>query len=233
MTAFALGELLLLQALVGCLALLHRRSSDAEGEPELPTPAFADPAEVEAVPGPLSDWREVVVPLEHDLGWSMWIARRDQLERRADRVVLALLDERFEASIEIVTGFPRPWRLGPGSTLALERLLPTALRRRVVIEPGRIVHTQPCPPTREQRAEIQADLAVIARLLLADSAAVEPLDVAVRPGAGPTRCAFCRDDLDLHPERCAGCATAVHLECRAELQRCPTAGCDERRSAAS
>lgn len=231
---FALGELLLLQCLIGCLVLLHLRTRD-EGPPSLfpsPEPAglsIAELADLLRPPPPevrADDLREVSLPLAHDLGWTLWITRRDQLERRADRIVLPLLDDRFEAAIEIVTGFPRPWRLGPTSTLALERLLPAALRRQVVVEPGRIVHRQPVPPTSAQRVEITADLALIARLLLADGPeAVAPLGVAVRAGAGPTRCAFCRDDLGHDAARCAGCATALHSECWAELRRCPTAGC--------
>ncbi|MEZ6186036.1 MAG: hypothetical protein R3F62_13625 [Planctomycetota bacterium] len=50
---------------------------------------------------------------------------------------------------------------------------------------------------------------------------------AVTSRGRPLRCAVCHGDFAAEERPCAGCGTACHVECRAELGRCPTPGCRE------
>lgn len=48
----------------------------------------------------------------------------------------------------------------------------------------------------------------------------------------PLRCAVCHDALSEPVHTCAGCCTALHQDCRANLAECPTLGCADRQSVA-
>lgn len=124
---------------------------------------------------------------------------------------------------------------GPAARLrsvlpTLGRLLPAGRRdRRVEVSSAGVTLVVEDPLTEAECAAVgQALDAIIEALVREPGAAL----CAVTRVEGPTRCAYCHDDLGAASARCPGCATALHAECAAELRRCPTAGCDERRRAA-
>ena len=47
----------------------------------------------------------------------------------------------------------------------------------------------------------------------------------VRDRTGSMRCALCHDALGPSTCACPSCGSVVHLDCRAELARCPTLAC--------
>jgi hypothetical protein len=53
---------------------------------------------------------------------------------------------------------------------------------------------------------------------------VVQLKVGFRP-SGPSRCPYCRDDIDDDTLTCQGCRAVLHTECAEELDQCPTLGC--------
>ena len=52
-----------------------------------------------------------------------------------------------------------------------------------------------------------------------------PHGIKIRGRSAPARCALCHDDLLGPGTTCPRCGTVAHLECRAELARCPTLAC--------
>jgi hypothetical protein len=55
------------------------------------------------------------------------------------------------------------------------------------------------------------------------------IEVTARGDERP-RCVYCRDDVaPAELDECPGCRTTLHVACRAELERCPTAGCADAR----
>jgi hypothetical protein len=51
-------------------------------------------------------------------------------------------------------------------------------------------------------------------------------EVTVQRGEGAQRCAFCHEALGAREAVvCAGCGSAMHVDCGADLARCPTLGC--------
>jgi len=55
------------------------------------------------------------------------------------------------------------------------------------------------------------------------------IEVAARTDERP-RCVYCRDEVTpAELDECPGCRTTLHVACRAELGRCPTAGCADAR----
>lgn len=115
----------------------------------------------------------------------------------------------------------------------LGRLLPAGRRDRLVeVSSAGVTLVVEDPLTEAECAEVGQALEAITEALLREPGAAPLPWHAVARVEGPTRCAYCHDDLGAASARCPGCATALHAECAAELRRCPTAGCDERRRAA-
>lgn len=52
------------------------------------------------------------------------------------------------------------------------------------------------------------------------------MELHASDGSGPLRCSLCHADLQEPSVTCPSCGTVLHAECRRELTRCPTLGCE-------